>query len=223
MDAVIKIGGSLAANEMVLRVLCLELSNIAEQHKLLIVPGGGEFADTVRSVASRFSVNSWVSHRMALLGMDQYGLLLSNLIPKCRLAYSLSVLEGLSGSGHAAALLPSRLVFRARSLKASWDLTSDSVAAYVAARLNANKLILVTDVDGIFTANPKLNGNAELLDEVSASGLLELDTRTSVDRFLPNLLLKFGLTCYVVNGNFPERLNQIIDDKPSTCTRITPK
>lgn len=223
MDAVVKIGGSLAVDDIALRALCLELSKIAENHRLLVVPGGGEFADIVRTVDERFSLNSWVSHRMAVLGMEQYGLLLYNLIPKCRLAYSLSVLEGLSGSGHAVVLLPSRLVFRARSLKVSWDVTSDSIAGYIAARLDANKLILVTNVDGIFTANPKLNGNAELLEEISASSLLELGMRTSVDRFLPNLLLKFELPCYVINGNFPERLNQIIADKPSVCTRIIPK
>lgn len=223
MDAVVKIGGSLAADNIALRALCLELSKIAEHHRLLVVPGGGEFSDIVRTVDSRFNLNSWVSHRMAILGMDQYGLLLSNLIPKCRLAYSLSVVEGLSGSGHTVVLLPSRLAFRARSLKASWDVTSDSITAYVAARLNANKLILVTNVDGIFTTNPQLNGNAELLEQISASGLLELGIRTSVDRFLPNLLLKFGLICYVINGNFPERINQIISEKPSICTRIIPK
>lgn len=218
-----KVGGSLAVDADVLRALCLELSKAAENKRLVIVPGGGEFADIVRNVDKRFDLSSWVSHRMAVLGMDQYGLLLSGLIPKSRLAYSLGVVDGLSGCGRVVVLLPSRLVFRARSLVASWDVTSDSIAAYVAVRLGVNRLVLVTDVDGVFSADPKLNVTAELLEEVSASGLLELNARSSVDKFLPKLLLKFGLNCYVVNGRFPERITRVLADEATVSTRIVPR
>jgi aspartokinase-like uncharacterized kinase len=119
--------------------------------------------------------------------------------------------------------LPSRLVLRARSLVASWDVTSDSVAAYVAGRLGANKLVLVTDVDGVFSSDPKVDKGAELLAEVSASGLLELGVRTSVDRFLPRLLLKFGLDCFVVNGRFSERVARVLAGESTVCTHILAK
>jgi hypothetical protein len=120
-------------------------------------------------------------------------------------------------------LLPSRLVFRARSLEASWDVTSDSVAAYVAGRLGSNKLVLVTDVDGVFSGDPKVDAGAELMEEVPASGLLELGVRTSVDRFLPRLLLKLGLECFVVNGRFPERVARVLAGESTVCTRVIPK
>jgi aspartokinase-like uncharacterized kinase len=220
LDAVVKVGGSLAADVAVLRTLCAELTNVAERFRLVVVPGGGEFADIVRTVDKRFGLGSRVSHRMAVLGMDQYGLVLSELIPKSRLAYSLGVVEGLSSSGRVVVLLPSRLVFRARSLEASWDATSDSIAAYVAARLGAEKLVLVTDVDGVFSADPKADMHAELLEEVSASALLQLGVRTSVDRFLPRLLLKFGLGCFVVNGRFPERVSRVLAGELTVCTCI---
>ena len=221
MDAVIKVGGSLAADPAVLRALCVELGKVAERFRLVVVPGGGEFADVVRDVDGRFGLGSWFSHRMAVLGVDQFGLLLSDLIPGCRVAYSLGVVEGLSGSGRVVVLLPSRLVFRARSLEASWDVTSDSIAAYVAGRLGASRLVLVTDVDGVFSGDPKVDARAELVEEVSASGLLELGVRTSVDRFLPRLLLKLGLGCFVVNGRFPERVARVLAGEATVCTHIT--
>ena len=223
MDAVIKVGGSLASDPAVLRSLCVELSRAAVGCRLVVVPGGGEFADVVRNVDGTFGLSSWISHRMAVLGMDQFGLLLSGLIPGCRVASSLGVVGGLAGSGQVVVLLPSRLVFRARSLVASWDVTSDSIAAYVAGRLDVGKLVLVTDVDGVFSGDPKVNAGAELLEEVSASGLLELDVRTSVDRFLPRVLLKFGLGCFVVNGRFPERVSQVLAGSSTVCTRIIPR
>ena len=224
MDAVIKVGGSLAADPAVLRALCLELSHVATLGcRVVVIPGGGEFADVVRAVDGRFGLGSSVSHRMAVLGMDQFGLLLSGLIPGCRVASSLGVVCGLAGSGRAVVLLPSRLVFRARSLVSSWDVTSDSIAGYVAGRLGVGKLVLVTDVDGVFSGDPKVDAGAELLEEVSASGLLELGVRTSVDRFLPQLVLKFGLECFVVNGRFPERVSEVLAGKSTICTRIIPK
>jgi aspartokinase-like uncharacterized kinase len=223
LATVIKVGGSLAVEPDVLRGLCVELSRVAERFRVVVVPGGGEFADVVRDIDERFELGSGASHRMALLGMDQFGLLLSELIPNCRVASSLSVIGGLGSSGRVLVLLPSRLIFRARSLVASWDVTSDSVAAYVAGRLGANKLVLVTDVDGVFSSDPKVDKGAELLAEVSASGLLELGVRTSVDRFLPRLLLKFGLDCFVVNGRFSERVARVLAGESTVCTHIMAK
>ena len=223
MDVVIKVGGSMAADTAVLKALCTEIGRLAERFRLVVVPGGGEFADAVRTVDERFGLSSRVSHRMAVLGMDQYGLLLSELISKSRLAHSLGVIEGMSGSGHAVVLMSSRVVSRARSLEASWDVTSDSIAAYVAARLSAEKLVLVTDVDGVFSANTEVEARAELLEEVSASSLLQLGVRTSVDRFLPKLLLKYELECFVVNGRYPERLRRVLAGEPTVHTRIIPK
>jgi aspartokinase-like uncharacterized kinase len=223
LDAVVKVGGSLAADAAALRTLCRELAKAGERFKLTVVPGGGEFADAVRAVDSRFGITATAAHRMAVLGMDQYGLLLSELIPRCRVAFSLGVVECLSGGGRVVVLLPSRLVFRARSLEASWDVTSDSIAAYIAGRLGLPKLVLVSDVDGVFASDPKVDAEAELLREVSASALLELQSRTSVDKFLPKVLLKFGLTCFVVNGRFPERLSQVLAGEEAVCTHVFPK
>ncbi len=219
----IKVGGSLAANAANLRALCSELGKAGQRLKLIIVPGGGEFADVVRTVDARFVLGSRVTHRMAILGMDQYGLLLSTLIPECRTALSLGTVPALSGSGHVVVLLPSRLVLRARSLDASWEVTSDSIAAYVAGRLKTSKLVLVTNVDGVFTSDPKTDSNATLLKEMSASGMIEMSSRTSVDKSLPHMLLKYGLECFVVNGLFPERATKVLAGEEAICTHISAK
>ena len=52
---------------------------------------------------------------------------------------------------------------------------------------------------------------------------LELDVRTSVDWFLPRLLLKFALDCIVVNGRFPERVARVLAGESTVCTRVIPK
>jgi aspartokinase-like uncharacterized kinase len=115
------------------------------------------------------------------------------------------------------------MMFLEDPLENSWDVTSDSIALYIAHRLNANKVLLSTDVDGIFTADPKTAKNAELIKKIRPSALLAMKQRTSVDKALPKLLGQWPIDCYVVNGLFPERLDAILDKKNTLCTIISDK
>jgi hypothetical protein len=220
MDAVIKIGGSLAEDPERLRVLCTELSEFAKKYAIIVVPGGGRFADVVRDFDKCFTLSSEVSHRMAILGMDQFGLLLSQIIPNSCATYLLSDAKQLSEIGVVPVFLPSRLMFQEDPLENSWDVTSDSIAAYIASRLHVAKVLLVTDVDGIFTKDPRKHADAVLIERLSAEELLRLNHRTSVDRYLPKLLLDVQVDCYVVNGKHPERIEAILAGQQATCTSI---
>ena len=91
----------------------------------------------------------------------------------------------------------------------SWDVTSDSIAAYISHLLNAN-LLIVTNVNGIYTQEPKEPGST-FISKIDATTLLTFQ-ESSIDVMLPSLLLKFGTNCYVVNGKFPERVLSLIDD-----------
>ena len=221
MDAaIIKVGGSLAAYPERLRALCAKLSELSKTHKFILLPGGGEFTDTVRVLDKRFVLSPTVSHRMAILGMDQYGLLLSSLLPD---SITVRRLEGLQEALDLAKLpvfLPSTFLFDVDTLKSSWDVTSDSIAVHIAECLNAKRVVLVTDVDGVFTCDPKKYAKAKLISHISASELLRLKKRTSVDKFLPKMLLQLQLQCYVVNGLYPERIEAILKGQDTVCTLI---
>jgi aspartokinase-like uncharacterized kinase len=220
MDAVIKVGGSLAEDPERLRDLCAKLSEFAKKHAIVVVPGGGRFADAVRDSDKRFNLSSGIAHRMAILGMDQFGLLLSQIIPNSCATYLLDDAKQLSETGVVPIFLASRLLFKEDPLENSWDVTSDSIAAYVASRLQAAKVLLVTDVDGIFTKDPKRHEDATLMERLSAEELLKFNTRTSVDRFLAKLLVEAPVDCYVVNGNHPERIEAILAGQQAICTFI---
>jgi aspartokinase-like uncharacterized kinase len=220
VDAVIKIGGSLAEDPERLRALCAKLSDFAKKYAIVVVPGGGRFADVVRDFDKRFTLSSVVSHRMAILGMNQFGLLLSQIIPNSCATYLLSDAKQLSEIRVVPIFLPSRLMFKEDPLENSWNVTSDSIAAYVASRLHAAKVLLVTDVDGIFTEDPRKHADAVLIERLSAEDLLKLNRRTSVDRYLPKLLLDMQVDCYVVNGKNPERIKAILAGQQATCTLI---
>jgi len=220
MEAVLKVGGSLAEYPTSLKTLCKELAVFTRDHKILIVPGGGRFADAVRDFDKTHGLSNTVAHKMAILAMDQFGLFLSDIIANSYVSYSLEKAKS-SPKGTLPIFLPSTFMFRRDPLEHSWDVTSDSIAAYIAGRLHAEKLVLVTDVDGIFTENPKRSLDAKLIAEMPAKQLLGWDKRTSVDKTLPNILLKTKLDCYVVNGKHPKRIKAVLEGQSSVYTHIT--
>ena len=220
MEAVIKIGGSLAENPPLLKELCNRLSSFSKKHNLVIVPGGGKFADVVRDYDQEYALSAVAAHEMAILGMDQFGLMLSEIIPKSRTTYSIEEAERFSKSRQLTVFLPARIMFRKKPLEPSWDVTSDSIAAYIAGQLKAKNLILVTDVDGVFTADPKKNSKAEFISSISTSRLLAFGQRTSVDKFLPKLLLETHTSCTVVNGAYPERVDDVLVGRKTVATYI---
>ena len=220
MDAVIKIGGSLAEEPKVLQKLCLKLSELAKEYAVIFVPGGGRFADVVRAFNKRYTLSNPVSHKMAILAMDQFGLLLSDIMPDSYVFRQLENTRAQTEAEAAPIFLPSTLMFEQDPLENSWAVTSDSIAAYVAKQVNAEKLILVTDVDGVFTSDPKRDLDSKLIERLTISQLSMFNDRTSVDSNLHKMLSNARLKCYIANGKFPERIEAILRDKETTCTFV---
>jgi aspartokinase-like uncharacterized kinase len=220
VDAVIKIGGSLAEEPKVLQKLCLKLSELAKEYAVIFVPGGGRFADVVRAFNKRYTLSNPVSHKMAILAMDQFGLLLSDIMPDSYVFCQLENTRAQAEAKTAPIFLPSTLMFGQDPLENSWAVTSDSIAAYVAKQVNAEKLILVTDVDGVFTSDPKKNFDSKLIERLTISQLSMFNGRTSVDSNLQKMLSNARFKCYIVNGQFPKRIEAILRDIETTCTFV---
>ncbi len=216
----VKVGGSLAAYPQKLKELCHKLGELSTKHRLVVVPGGGEFADAVRVCDKRFDLSQQASHRMAILGMDQYGLILSDLTPNALVVDAAEGFKAALDADKLPVFLPSKIMGSEDPLENSWNVTSDSIAAYIAYRLNCGKLVLITDVDGVFTDDPKSHPNAKLLERVSAQELLAMGSRTSVDAYLPKLLLQCKLPCYVVNGLFAGRVEAVLAGQRTVCSVI---
>ena len=217
---VVKVGGSLALYPEKLKNLCLKISEFSKEQKLVVVPGGGEFADVIRRLDKRFQLSCNTSHRMAILGMDQYGLLLSDLMPCSVTTDKIEETNRFLCLDKLSIFLPSNLMFHEDPLENSWAVTSDSIAVYIASRLEVTKVLLVTDVDGIYNNDPKTVSDAKLIKDLTAIQLLTMNKRTSVDEALPKLLLNTPIDCYVVNGLFPERIKLVLEGQDSICTLI---
>jgi len=191
----IKVGGSLTyfakylLNE--LKIFCSENNN-----KILIIPGGGAFANVVRELNEKTDLNNSGSHKLATMCMDLTGIYFSE-ISGIKTADNLYEAKKILKDDNIVILLPSKIVLSTDELPHSWDITSDSIAVYTAKLLNLNNIIIATDVDGIYTNYPE----GKLLNTINAKSIKDF---TSVDSYLPKLLLKHNIECFVVNGKHPK-------------------
>lgn len=136
---VVKLGGSLLSSP---RLPAL-LARLAEAGApLVVVPGGGPFADAVRGAQERLAFSDDAAHRMAILAMEQTALLLADIEPRLAPAADEAGIARAHRDGRAALWLPAVLGGEA-DVPARWDVTSDSLAVWLAIRLNAARLTLV--------------------------------------------------------------------------------
>ena len=175
----------------------------------VIILGGGEFANLIRKYNLDIDFSQEVNHWTAIDCMDIIAKLVNDKVESAKLAYSIDEANEISDDGFTPIFVVSEFLRSEDPFECSWDVTSDSIAAYVAHLLNAN-LLIVTNVNGIYTQEPKEPGST-FISKIDATTLLTFQ-ESSIDVMLPSLLLKFGSDCYVVNGKFPERVLSLIED-----------
>jgi 5-(aminomethyl)-3-furanmethanol phosphate kinase len=209
---VVKLGGGLGrgAGDVALRTLCAALGDLGTRHPLLVVPGGAWFADAVRDADRRFGLPAGTSHHMAVLGMEQFGWLLSELIPGA----ARSTDPARAAAGRTTVLLPAALPLEA--LPRSWRVTSDSIAAWVAVRAGAGRLVLVKEVDGLFAEWPPRG------DPIARLTVAELTAMRpgGVDEHLPSVLEEARFETWVISGRDPRRVVELLDHGTTIGTRI---
>jgi 5-(aminomethyl)-3-furanmethanol phosphate kinase len=140
---VVKLGGSIAFSPH-LHAWISALAACAG--RVIIVPGGGPFADAVRSAQSGMGFDDQTAHHMALLAMEQYGRALTSLNGLLAAAESTDIIRRELSAGKVPVWMPARMALAANDVARSWDVTSDSLAAWLAGRLGARRLILIKHV-----------------------------------------------------------------------------
>ena len=200
---VVKIGGSLFPNH------AIELAKILENTDSLIILGGGEFANLIRRYDSEMNFTDEASHWTAIDCMEIIAKLVDDKVDSTKLAYSIDEAKEISDDGFTPIFVVSEFLREEDPFECSWDVTSDSIAAYVANLFDAN-LFIVTDVNGIYTQEPSEEGS-NFISKIDAKKLLTFK-ESSIDLKLPSLLIEFGTNCYVVNGMYPERVLSLLDD-----------
>ena len=148
VDAVIKVGGGLLSQPGALEQIATALVGAGRRHRILVVPGGGPFADAIREVDCRAGLSADAAHWMAILAMEQFAHLLASKIAGTVLVERPGELPAAYQAGGLPILAPFRWIREVDPLPHSWQVTSDSIAAWIAGVVGARRLVLVKPVAG---------------------------------------------------------------------------
>ena len=110
---------------------------------------------------------------------------------------------------------------------------NDTLSAMVAVSVGAEKLVLLSDIDGLYTADPHKNPDAKLIDEVAeitpeilalaggeGSSLGTGGMRTKLHA--AELCVAAGCEMVIMNGDDPKKLYDLFEGRP-IGTRFLPK
>ncbi|RWQ84593.1 MAG: hypothetical protein EOS85_09820 [Mesorhizobium sp.] len=159
---IVKLGGSTArAAEMENWIAALAGSKLP----IVIVPGGGQFADQVRESQIYMDFSDAAAHAMAILAMEQFGQVILDRHERLVPARSLDEMVRALDEGKVPVWLPSSLALPAPDIPASWDMTSDSLAAWLAGKLGAKALLLIKQTGAFF--------GSDTIDGLTARGVVD--------------------------------------------------
>jgi aspartokinase-like uncharacterized kinase len=145
---VVKLGGGLAQRPGKLAEAGLAVRGAARHGQLVVVPGGGVFANTVRTLDQALTLPATTAHWMAILGMDQSAHLVAAHTPDAVVVHDRMEIRVALDENRIPVLAPYRWMVAADALPHRWEVTSDSIAAFVAGALDASLLILLKPVSG---------------------------------------------------------------------------
>lgn len=143
VDVVVKVGGGLLADVPRLNGVLETIAEAARGRRLLVVPGGGPFADAVRDVDRRLGLSDDSAHWMAVLAMDQFAHIVAERLDGASLVVTFDDIAAALDNGRVPVLAPSRWLRDADPLPHSWDVTSDTIAAWIAGLVRASRIILI--------------------------------------------------------------------------------
>lgn len=160
---VIKLGGSLLGKDELQHWL-----RIIAQHgdgRVVIVPGGGVFADTVRTLYAQVPMSDSCAHELAVSAMNQLGTLLIDQMPALVPAHSELEIAERSWQHRGIVWMPSKMVMTdGDDIPHSWDVTSDSLALWLANKISAKHVLLIK------SKRPQQNA---MLSDLMQEGLID--------------------------------------------------
>jgi dihydroneopterin aldolase len=117
-----------------------------------------------------------------MLGMEHFGCALASFDGRLTVADSMAGLRRALADDRVPVWLPARMAMKAADIPASWQVTSDSLAAWLAGKLRAARLLLLKQVE--LPRHPV--------------GVNELVERGIVDPAFPRFLKASGAAAFIL-------------------------
>ena len=199
---VVKLGGSLAYA----RELPRWLSALAEESGggRLSYRGAGRSPTRCAMPNPSGSFRMKAAHAMAVLAMEQYGLMMSGIEPRLTPVRDRAQIENALASGRVALWLPCDMMRGHDGIPRCWGVTSDSLAAWLAQTLAARHLLLVKSV-------PPPPGDRVVSDLVR-EGI--------VDAALPGFIRDASYTTWWLDRSHYSEIGAIMEERCAQGSRV---
>lgn len=210
MILVYSLGGSILAGRDAerLKEYATALKNLAQEHQIFVVVGGGKIAREYIEKARALDAGEAFCD---LLGIGATKLNAMLLIAALGRAAAPEPAETYAGALLASA--PGRIVVLGGMQPGQ---TTDAVAALLAEYVHADKLIVATSVDGVYSADPGIDPKAKKYEKMTHQDLVRLSmetemkagSRSPVDPLAAKIIERSSIPTVVVHGVDVENLKR---------------
>lgn len=215
-SVLIKIGGSLVKKGYsVLSEISRSTIVLSNKYRVIVVLGGGDIANVIRGLYNEFHICQSAAHWMAISAMNINGMLFVGMNRRLKAVETILECKNTASKGYVPVILPYRLLKKIDSLPRSWEVTSDSIASFIAHILDTDYAILLKDVPGIYKNYDKKS----IISNIRASELKDLK-QSCTDSYLPKLVERYKKDIYIASGLHPERIMNILNGEACISTRI---
>ncbi len=236
-EAVFKIGGKILENSNNIKSTFSQLIQLYEEkilQKIIIIPGGGAFANFVRSLDDALQIGDDLAHWSAIYSMNYNGIMLNRKYPDLESIEKLKTFQ--DAKQMFCVFLPYSFLREDDTLPHNWDVTSDSIALYVANKLKLSQCFLIKNIDGIFNIDKELIKFIstfkynELKSSNQLDNIIEDDSiikkSKPIDSYLLKLIENYKTPCYILNGGpnnqrIVEFFNSEMPDEKKIYTKIS--
>lgn len=217
MRLILRIGGSVIAsppNPTLISKYANLLNDLKKQeHKVAVVVGGGAPAREFINIAKDLGLNEKVQDEAAISVSKILAQLLLRKLGKQGCASVPSTIQ------EAASCLHDGKIPVMGGLKPG--MTTDTVAALIGRKMNAELFIKATNQEGIYNKDPKKHADATKLEHLSFEDLSNVLTenrhKAGIHQILDpqaiKLLKKGRIRVVVVNGDEPKNVSAAVDGK----------
>jgi len=166
----------------------------------------------VREFDYMYGLSDSTAHFSAIESMDINADMVADLDAGLESVDSISKLRSVLGEGKVP-------VFRclefmdSQETDESWGITSDSISGLLAEELEADRLVIATDVDGILSGD-------DLIERVDIENASEY-AGSCIDESLPEVLDRSEIPCAIVSGKEPERIERAVKLREFKGTMIS--
>lgn len=209
--AIFKIGGSILENPESLKNTISQLSRLVQERlikQVIIIPGGGLYANFIRELDKKLGIGSTMAHWMAIYAMDYNGNIIGQQYPSIKLIENFEVL--MKNEDDICLFLPFKHLKLLDPLPHSWDITSDAISLYVTNELQLKQTFLIKDVDGIIDQNNKVlkSLTSSNYSKLKKSGKLariesngnQIKHSKPLDNYCIKIIEKYRISCVLLNG-----------------------